>query len=201
MLARKYDLPVYANEKTWEALNKQLGELAEENKVVMDTGEVAHFGSLTVESFPVSHDAADPVGFCFYAGDVKLSLATDLGYVSQKVKEKVADSDALILETNHDVDMLRAGRYPWNVKRRILGDTGHLSNEAAGEALCDILSGKTRRVYLAHLSRDHNLMDLAKLTVNNVLEEHGITREERNVELMDTYFDRPTKWDVLDPES
>lgn len=197
-LARKYDLPVYANEKTWEALNKQLGELAEEKKRMMETGSVIDFGKLQVESYPVSHDAADPVGYCFYEGERKLSLATDLGYVSAKVKEKIADSDALILESNHDVEMLRMGRYPWNVKRRILGDTGHLSNEAAGEALCDILSGRTERVYLAHLSRDHNLMDLARLTVNNILEERGIHAGERKVELMDTYFDRPTKWDDLD---
>jgi len=89
------------------------------------------------------------------------------------------------------------GHYPWNIKRRILGDTGHLSNEAAGEALCEILSEKTRRVYLAHLSRDHNLMDLARLTVNNLLEEKGGSPRGRKVRLMDTYFDRPTKWDVL----
>lgn len=199
-LARKHDLPVYANEKTWEALNKQLGELAEEKIKVMETGSVVELGALQVESYPVSHDAADPVGYCFYDGESKLSLATDLGYVSSKVKEKIADSEAIILESNHDIEMLRMGRYPWNVKRRILGDTGHLSNEAAGEALCEMLTGETERVYLAHLSRDHNLMDLAKLTVNNLLEERGIQADERKVELKDTYFDRPTKWDRLGRE-
>lgn len=200
-LARKHDLPVYANEKTWEALNKHLGELAEEKIKVMETGSVVQFGALQVESYPISHDAAEPVGYCFYEDEHKLSLATDLGYVSSKVKEKLADSDAIILESNHDVDMLRMGKYPWNIKRRILGDTGHLSNEAAGEALCDIVSGRTETVYLAHLSRDHNLMDLAKLTVNTILEERGIEAGSRKVELKDTYFDRPTKWDRLGPES
>ncbi|MBD2860688.1 MBL fold metallo-hydrolase [Paenibacillus oceani] len=200
-LARKHDLPVYANEKTWEALNKHLGALAEEKIKVMETGSVVEFGGLQVESYPISHDAAEPVGYCFHDGDTKLSLATDLGYVSSKVKEKIADSDAIILESNHDIEMLRMGKYPWNIKRRILGDTGHLSNEAAGEALCDILTGKTETVYLAHLSRDHNLMDLAKLTVNNILEERGIQADERKVELKDTYFDRATKWDRLGPDS
>lgn len=200
-LARKYDLPVYANEKTWEALNKQIGELAEEKIKVMETGSVVEFGDLQVESYPISHDAAEPVGYCMYAGEHKLSLATDLGYVSSKVKEKLADSNAIVLESNHDIDMLRMGHYPWNIKRRILGDTGHLSNEAAGDALCDLLSGQTERVYLAHLSRDHNLMDLAKLTVNNILEDRGISADHRKVELRDTYFDRPTRWDRLGPES
>ncbi|MNH92323.1 putative metallo-hydrolase YycJ [compost metagenome] len=198
--ARKYDLPIYANEKTWEALNQQIGAIAEENKIVMDTGTMQDFGTLKVESFGISHDAAEPVGYCFYEGEQKLSLATDLGYMSSKVKEKVVDSDALILETNHDIEMLRMGHYPWSIKRRILGDKGHLSNEAAGEALSEVLSGQTKAVYMAHLSRDHNLMDLARLTVNNIVEDHGISLESQKVRLMDTYFDRPTKWDEMGQE-
>lgn len=199
-IARKYHLPVYANEKTWLELDRQIGEIAEQQRKVFATGDVIEFDSLKVESYGISHDAADPVGYCFYEGGQKLSLATDLGYVSSKVKEKICDSDVLILESNHDVEMLRVGRYPWNVKRRILGDLGHLSNEAAGEALCELMSQRTRRIYLAHLSRDHNMLDLAKLTVQHVLEEQGYSLQERKLELMDTYYDRPTRWDRLDQE-
>jgi phosphoribosyl 1,2-cyclic phosphodiesterase len=195
--ARKFDLPIYANEKTWEQLNKQIGEIAEEKKRVMDTGSTVDFGSLKVESYGISHDAAEPVGYCFYEQEQKLGLATDLGYMSSKVKEKLLDCDALVLETNHDVEMLRMGSYPWSIKRRILSDLGHLSNEAAGEALCDLLNGKMKSVYMAHLSRDHNMMDLARLTVNNVVEEHGISLKEQKVELKDTYFDRATDWDDM----
>jgi phosphoribosyl 1,2-cyclic phosphodiesterase len=199
-LARKHDLPIYANEKTWEELDKQIGQIAEGNKRVMETGTMQDFGTLKVESFGISHDAAEPVGYCFYEGDQKLSVATDLGYMSSKVKEKIIDSDALVLEANHDVEMLRMGHYPWNIKRRILGDKGHLSNDAAGEALGDVMTGKTKSVYLAHLSRDHNLMDLARLTVNNLVEERGISFETNKLELKDTYYDRPTKWDTLGGE-
>ncbi|MFD2615296.1 MBL fold metallo-hydrolase [Paenibacillus gansuensis] len=195
--ARKYDLPVYANEKTWEELNKQIGKIAEDKVKVMDTGEMKDFGSLKVASFGISHDAAEPVGYSFYHEEEKLSLATDLGYMSGKVKEAIIDSDVLVLESNHDVGMLRMGKYPWNIKRRILSDIGHLSNEAAGDALCELLSGDTKRVYLAHLSRDHNMMDLAKLTVNNILEEQGIRVQEKEVTLMDTFYDRPTMWDTI----
>ncbi|MCZ8517634.1 MBL fold metallo-hydrolase [Paenibacillus filicis] len=198
-LARKYDLPVYANEKTWRELDQHIGEIAEANRCVMDTGEVRDFGMLQVESYGISHDAAEPVGYCFYQGEEKLSLATDLGYMSSKVKEKITDSDVLVLESNHDVEMLRMGRYPWNIKRRILSDVGHLSNEAAGIGLVDVMSEKTKRVYLAHLSRDHNLMDLARLTVNSMVEER-LAPDDHRAKLMDTYYDRSTEWDRLDED-
>lgn len=196
-LARKYNLPIYANEATWEALNKHVGKIAEEKRVVMQTGEALDFGTLRVESYGISHDAAEPVGYCFYDGKEKLSLATDLGYMSDKVKEAIIDSDVLVLEANHDVDMLRMGRYPWNIKRRILSDIGHLSNEASGEALSQLLTGNTKRTYLAHLSREHNMMDLAKMTVRDVLEDHGIFYKETEFQLRDTYYDRPTPWDKV----
>jgi len=198
-VARKYDLPVYANEKTWEELNRHIGEIADDKRCIMETGEVRNFGSLQVESYGISHDAAEPVGYCFYHGEQKLSLATDLGYMSSKVKEKIQDSDVLVLESNHDIEMLRMGKYPWNIKRRILGDLGHLSNEAAGDGLVDVMTPKTKRVYLAHLSRDHNLMDLARLTVNNVVEDR-LQPDDHRARLMDTYYDRATEWDRLDEE-
>ncbi|WP_040951031.1 MBL fold metallo-hydrolase [Gorillibacterium massiliense] len=199
ILARKYNLPIYANEKTWEALDSELGKIAEENRRIMDTGSALEFGSLRVESFGISHDAAEPVAYNFYSGDEKLSVATDLGYMSGKVKEQVQDADVLVLESNHDIEMLRMGSYPWNIKRRILSDMGHLSNDAAGEGLCEVIGGKTKRVYLAHLSRNHNMMDLARMTVGNILDENGIL-EDGKVQLKDTFYDRPTEWDRLDDE-
>jgi phosphoribosyl 1,2-cyclic phosphodiesterase len=198
VMARKYQLPVYANQKTWQAMDHQMEGIADDKRCIMETGSIVEFGSLRVESFAISHDAAEPVGYCFSDGSLKISFATDLGYMSEKVKDKIIDSDVLVLESNHDVDMLRIGRYPWNIKRRILSDMGHLSNEAAGEALCDLVqSGKLRRVYLAHLSREHNVMDLAKLTVHNIVEEKGYSLHDRKVRLMETYYDRPTLWDAV----
>ncbi|GIO32826.1 MULTISPECIES: MBL fold metallo-hydrolase [Paenibacillus] len=196
-VARKYDLPIYANEKTWEAMEKSIGKIAEENRVVLGTGEVRDFGSLRVESFGISHDAAEPVGYCFYDGDEKLSVATDLGYMSDKVKQAISDSNVLVLESNHDIEMLRMGRYPWNIKRRILGDMGHLSNVDAGEALSELLTGDLKRTYLAHLSRDHNMMDLAKMTVRDSMEERGCFYKDSEFKLCDTYYDRPTPWDKV----
>lgn len=196
-LARKYQLPVYANMNTWNQLDRAVGDLSDDQRVAFKTGEVLSFGELSVESFPISHDAAEPVAFNFLSGEAKLSIATDIGYMSPIVKEKIKGADVLVLESNHDIQMLRVGKYPWNVKRRILSDVGHLSNEAAGEALCELVSERTKRVYLAHLSRDHNQLDLAKLTVNNILSESGVSTEERPVTLMDTYYDHSTEWDSV----
>lgn len=203
VFARKYQIPVYANEKTWQELERLLPKSEFIERRVFRTGERLDFGSMTVESFEISHDAAEPVGYRFHSGDQILSLATDTGYVSDKMKALLADSDVLILEANHDVEMLRAGSYPWNVKRRILSDNGHLSNDAAAEALCDMLTGRIRRVYMAHLSRHHNLLDLARLTMSNILQERGFqvgaggSMNAKGVVLMDTYHDRPTEWDDL----
>ncbi|WP_054025730.1 MBL fold metallo-hydrolase [Bacillus sp. FJAT-28004] len=195
--ARKYDLPIYANEATWAAMERHVGTIAPEKRVFMETGEEVNLGSMAIQSYPISHDAAEPVGYCFVENGEKLSLATDLGYVSEKVKRQIIDSDVLVLEANHDTEMLRMGRYPWNTKRRILSDVGHLSNVAAGEALLELMTDRTKRVYLAHLSLDHNLMDLAMLTVNTILEDHGIFYKKEEHPLRATYHDRPTSWDVV----
>ncbi|OUM97380.1 MAG: metallohydrolase [Paenibacillaceae bacterium ZCTH02-B3] len=198
VLARKYELPVYANEKTWKAMERHVAGIPDRKRHIVKTGETLVFGSLRVASFPVSHDAAEPVGYSFSLDGLKLSFATDLGYVSEKVMENIIDSDVLILESNHDVEMLRVGAYPWNIKRRILSDVGHLSNDMAGEALARIVAaGSVRRVYLAHLSRDCNLMELARMTVESVVEERGYSLEDRKIRLMDTYSDRPTEWDAV----
>ncbi|URJ47875.1 MBL fold metallo-hydrolase [Paenibacillus polymyxa] len=196
-MARKYNLPIYANEKTWFAISNAVGQIADDNRRILETGATREFESLRVESFGISHDAAEPVGYSFYDGTEKLSVATDLGYVSDKVKQAISDADVLVLESNHDVEMLRMGRYPWNIKRRILSDIGHLSNEMAGAILSELLTGRTKRTYLAHLSRDHNMMELAKLTVRGAMEDRGCFYKDSEFRLCDTYYDRPTPWDKV----
>jgi phosphoribosyl 1,2-cyclic phosphodiesterase len=191
VLARRYQIPVYTHEKTWKELDRLIGEIPEEQRHLFDDGEVRHFADLDIESFGTSHDAAYPMGFCFHHGHKKLSLATDLGYVSQKIKDKIKDSHVYIFESNHDVEMLRMGHYPWNIKRRILSDVGHLSNEDAGIALCDVLGGNKEKVYLSHLSKDNNMMELARLTVKNILDEHGLVTD-KDVLLLDTSPVQPT---------
>ena len=191
VLARKYRIPVYANSNTINSLPKSVGTIEDSLLNRVETGSKVEFGNLIVESFPISHDAKEPVGYVFQVDTYKLSLVTDLGYVSAKIKDKIRGSDALIFEANHDIEMLRVSSYPWSIKQRILSDVGHLSNEAAGEALAEIITPNTKQVFLAHLSKENNLPELAYLAVKNILEENGIT--ENNVQLIKTHFDKPTE--------
>ncbi|MEN1966561.1 MBL fold metallo-hydrolase [Lentibacillus sp. N15] len=191
IVARKYNLPIYANEKTWQAMEGSIGKLSLDQKFHFGMEEVKTFGDIEVESFGVSHDAAEPMFYTFRHDGKKVALVTDLGYVSERIKKTVEDADAYIFEANHDVEMLRMGRYPWNIKRRILGDSGHVSNDDSGLALCDIISNRTKRIYLAHLSQDNNMKDLARMSVGNVLNERGID-VNHTIKLCDTDPYKPT---------
>ncbi len=104
----------------------------------------------------------------------KLSIITDTGYVSDQMKGIIKESDCLVFESNHDVDMLRMGRYPWVTKQRILSDVGHVSNEDAAHAMRDVITDRTKRIYLSHLSTDNNIKELAKMSVEQVLNQYDI---------------------------
>lgn len=185
IMARRYNLPIYANEKTWDAMENQIGKIALDQKFQFNMEETKSFGNIDIESFAVSHDAADPMFYTFHHEGKKVALVTDLGYVSERIKKTVEDADAYIFESNHDVSMLRMGKYPWNIKRRILGDSGHVSNEDCALALSDILTDRTQRIYLAHLSLDNNMKDLARMSVDNILRERGFEIGTR-LEIHDT---------------
>jgi phosphoribosyl 1,2-cyclic phosphodiesterase len=191
VLARKYHLPVYANEKTWRAMENSVGTIPTEQKFVFNMETVKSFGSTDIESFGVSHDAAEPMFYVFHNQGKKIVLITDTGYVSDRMKGIIANADVYIFESNHDVQMLRMGRYPWNVKRRILSDVGHVSNEDAALAMSDVIGDRTKRVYLAHLSLDNNMKDLAKMAVTQTLEGRGLIVGEQ-FGIYDTDPKRPT---------
>lgn len=174
VIARKYRLPVYANDKTWRAMDGMIGEIPVEQKFIFNMESIKTFGLTDIESFGVSHDAAEPMFYIFHHGDKKLVLITDTGYVSDRVKGIISNADTYVFESNHDVQMLRMGRYPWNVKRRILSDVGHVSNEDAALAMSDVIGDHTNRVYLAHLSLDNNMKDLARMSVTQTLAGKGI---------------------------
>jgi phosphoribosyl 1,2-cyclic phosphodiesterase len=173
VLARKYNLPIYANEKTWRAMEGLIGEVPVDLKFSFDMETTKSFGSLQIESFGVSHDAAEPMFYSFHYGQSKIVIITDTGYVSDRMKGIISNADVFVFESNHDVQMLRMGRYPWNIKRRILSDVGHVSNEDAAMAMGDVIGDRTRRIYLAHLSQDNNMKDLARMSVEQTLETRG----------------------------
>ncbi|RAL23381.1 MBL fold metallo-hydrolase [Thermoflavimicrobium daqui] len=191
VLARRYQIPVYMNEATWSQLPSSVGEIPISLQNIVASSSMIDLEDIHIESIPISHDAVEPVGYHIYTEDESIAVVTDLGYVNQHIIKKVSGADTLIWESNHDVEMLRVGSYPWNIKRRILGDMGHLSNEDSGTALVDILHGKGEQVYLAHLSKDNNLAELAHLTVKDILEDAGLD-VGKEVYLKETYADRPT---------
>src|SRR5699024_3208655 len=120
IIASKYNLPIYANDKTWKAMENAIGKISLDEKFYLEEETVKTYGDMEIESFGVSHDDAEPMFFTFRNNDKKVALVTDLGYVSERIKKTIEGADAYIFEANHDVSMLRMGRYPWNVKRRIL---------------------------------------------------------------------------------
>ncbi|WP_066296092.1 MBL fold metallo-hydrolase [Bacillus sp. FJAT-29937] len=191
ILARKYKLPIYANEKTWNAMDGLIGQVPVEQKFTFSMETVKSFGSLDIESFGVSHDAADPMFYVFHHSGKKLVLITDTGYVSDRMKGLISNADAYVFESNHDVQMLRMGRYPWSIKRRILSDVGHVSNEDAAIAMSEVAGERTKRFYLAHLSQDNNIKELARMSVSQTLESRGIIVGEQ-FELYDTDPKTPT---------
>ncbi|SES34563.1 MBL fold metallo-hydrolase [Salisediminibacterium halotolerans] len=191
ILSRRYQLPIYANEKTWNAMEKSIGSIPSDLRFHAERGKSWSFEDLAVESFGVSHDAADPMFFTFYHAGKQLMILTDTGYVSDHMAGMAKEADTLIFESNHDMDMLRMGKYPWSVKRRILGDEGHVSNADAGTALADIVKDRRMNVYLAHLSLDNNMKDLARMTVEQTLNQHDIDTQAA-VRLQDTDPHQPT---------
>lgn len=163
----------YANHKTWESNERPV---ASDKRRVFTTGEEFQVGAFTVRPFPVSHDAAEPVGFTIKKGDCQVSILTDSGYLSDENLQEIADADLLVLESNHEEEILLMGRYPYHVKRRILGDEGHLSNVTCGKSLAHIHKAvpKPRQVLLGHLSHENNDPSVAMLAVRNTLMEHGV---------------------------
>lgn len=192
VIARKYGTPIYANEKTWKAMDGLIGKVPLEQRFQFDMETVQSFGGLDIESFAVSHDAADPMFYTFHQDGRKLAIITDTGYVSDRMKGIIGGSDVFVFESNHDVSMLQMGRYPWSVKRRILSDVGHVSNEDAAVAMSEVVHEKETKIYLAHLSQDNNMKDLARMSVTQTLQTCGIITGEY-VHLYDTDADKPTE--------
>lgn len=172
ILSRRFDIPVYANEKTWEAMNKTIGDVKSHNiKIITDDVEV---GDLFIQAFNISHDAVKPVGYNIYYKNKKISLVTDTGCVSENIIKSISDSDLMLVESNHDEDMVLIGPYPWSLKRRVLGEFGHMSNDTAGDLISKVIKRGTEIVLLGHLSKENNFPELAYKTVENILIQKGI---------------------------
>lgn len=172
VILRKYHIPVYATFNTIEAIKnyKSLGKVDEELFHPILSDEVFNIKDISIKAMKTSHDAIDPVAYTLSCGDKKVAVATDMGTYSQYTVENLKELDAILLEANHDVRMLQVGPYPYQLKRRILGDNGHLSNETSGRLLADIAHDNLKKVILGHLSKENNMPELAYETVRVEIE-------------------------------
>lgn len=148
-------------------------------------GACLQIGDIDVTSFSIPHDAVDPVAFCLEAGGVRIGIATDLGYVPASIKYHLRRTDLLLLESNHDLDMLKVGPYPWSIKQRVMSRVGHLSNLGMSEYLLQDLDSSTTHLVLGHLSEQNNHPEIVRMIATQSLEERGLrTRlsiaEQRN---------------------
>src|SRR3954468_22091237 len=173
VLCRKFQVPIYCNRLTAEAI--RCGSLGEhKNWRLFQTGADFSICDIHVQTFPVPHDAVDPVGYAFHSGESALGFITDLGYATKMVVERLRKVHTLVIETNHDEKMLQNDPHrPWPVKQRIQSRHGHLSNAAAAAVIEQLLAGKLERVVLGHLSRDCNTPERAAGTIREMLAQRG----------------------------
>lgn len=167
VFSRKYNVPIYATTRTVDAIKgaRSLGEIDGELFQTVKADESFTIKDMTVNPMRISHDAADPVAYRFSYGRQKIGVVTDLGTYNDYTVECLKGMDALLLEANHDVNMLQVGPYPYPLKQRILGDRGHLSNENSGRLLSRLLHDKLQYIVLGHLSKENNMPELAYETV------------------------------------
>jgi Metal-dependent hydrolases of the beta-lactamase superfamily I len=190
VLIKRHRIPVYARAAAWEALSN-LGSIPGECR--RELGERLDMGAVKIMPFPISHDAADPVGFCFYYRNLKWVIATDMGVITRGAAEALACADVAVLEANHDEEMLQTGPYPPYLKKRIKSKYGHLSNHDAGQILAHIPRQRVMQVFLAHLSQQNNHPYLAETTVSQVLQKSGCAVGEEII-LHRTYPDSLVSW-------
>lgn len=174
ILSRRYDIPIYANSNTWNAMSGSIGSIKPYHIREIETENRFGIMDIGVEAFSIPHDAADPVGYSFYIGSKKITVATDIGHINKPLFQHLSGSDGILLESNHDVEMLKNGTYPYPLKQRILGEFGHLSNKLAATLACFLVKNNTTKIMLGHLSNENNTPRLALTTTLNEMKEYGI---------------------------
>ncbi len=173
VISRRYNLPVYATEGTHRSMDA--GQLAAENIKIISEDADFQIKSIGIKPFAIPHDASEPVGFTYFTGNDKYATATDIGKMNNTVLEALAGSKSILLESNHDIEMLRTGSYPYPLKQRILSDFGHLSNSSAAQAALKLVRSGTERITLGHLSRENNIPEVAILETHNTLTAAGVS--------------------------
>ena len=181
------DAKIYCSKGTEEA-SSRICAIDNKRKQIVSAGDSFYIEDIFVKVFNLSHDASEPIGYSFECENKKIVVVTDTGVVTEDMHREMSDSDIILLESNHEVAMLEVGSYPYNIKRRILSDVGHLSNETAAKALCEALKCRTKKnppeVLLGHISSENNDYHNARIVMSNILEENDfIVGKDVNIEI------------------
>ena len=164
-LSKKFNLPVYANSETFDAMPKQTDKISTENINKFKVTEKFQIKDIEVNPFSIPHDAANPCGFSISNNSDKISIATDIGHITNDILKQLEDSKFILLESNYDTEVLKCSKYPYLLKQRIAGPNGHLSNEVASKVINYLLQGNLKTAMLGHLSKESNFPELAYQTV------------------------------------
>ena len=164
-LSKKFNLPVYANSETFDAMPKQTDKISAENINKFKVTEKFQIKDIEVDPFSIPHDAANPCGFSISNNSDKISIATDIGHITNDILKQLEDSKFILLESNYDTEVLKYSKYPYLLKQRIAGPNGHLSNEVASKVINYLLQGNLKTAMLGHLSKESNFPELAYQTV------------------------------------
>lgn len=172
-LAKKYNLPIFATEETFSLSGRYLSNISRKSARIIAAGDDVLCGDMVVHAYPIPHDISGAVCYTVKDSETKFGIATDSGCVSDEIIENLTGCESVIVEANHDVDMLMKGPYPYPLKRRILSDKGHLSNVLCGELCVKLASYGTKSFWLGHLSEKNNLPEVAYRTVHKILCTNG----------------------------
>ena len=172
-LSKKYNLPVFANRETLDSIPKQTNKISNNNLKYFNVKEKFCINDLEVTPFSIPHDAANPCGFSLSCNNDKMSIATDIGHMTNDILKQLEGSKFILLESNYDSEVLKCSKYPYLLKKRIAGPNGHLSNEIAGKVINYLLHDNLKSALLGHLSKENNFPELAYQTVVNELISSG----------------------------
>ena len=187
-LSKKFDIPVFATPKTFDAMPKQTEKITDKNKNNINIDEKFSIGDIEILPFKIPHDAADPCGFTLFSNNKKISIATDVGHMTNDILKHIDGSEFILLEANYDSNVLKYTKYPFKLKERIAGPSGHLSNKAAGQTINYLINSGLKKAVLGHLSKESNFPELAYQTVVDEILSSGTNIDNFNLSVASRDF-------------
>lgn len=187
LLSKKFNIPIYANVETWNAMGPQKEKISLDNQKLYNPYENFEIGDLNINAFQIPHDAANPCGFNIFNKNKKITIATDLGHIDNDIFNNLKNSSFMLLESNYDTEVLKCSHYPYHLKNRIAGPKGHLSNNTAGKTISSLMDSGLNQVMLGHLSKENNFPELAYQTVLEELHNADLSEKDISINIASRY--------------